>query len=191
MARIDLLPQHPEEPVARALFDQVRAARGPEFQLPDLYRVLGAAPAMFKAWLDFAWPLRLHARTSRKLRELLILRGAQVSATNYEWAHHLPMAREAGASEEQIRSLADWRSAGCFDAQERAVLRVAEEITRGPDASEGAVQQLKDAGFDDADVVEFVLTASFYVCVSRFLKSMDVGLEAGYEQHLAAMTGAT
>lgn len=181
MPRIDMLPQHPQEGAARALFEQVRAARGADFALPDLYRVLGNAPAMFKAWLDFAWPLRQHATTSRKLRELLILRGALVSGTAYEWAHHLPMAREAGVSDAQIAALPAWRTAEGFDPTERAVLQLADEVTAGPAASQQSIDALRGAGFDDEQLVELVLTASFYVCVGRFLQSMDIVPEAGYE----------
>ncbi len=184
MARIPMLSQHPDDAGAKALFDQVRASRGPDFQLPDLYRVLGVAPPMFKAWLDFAWPLRLHAKTSRKTRELLILRGALVSRTPYEWAHHLPMAEEAGVSAEQIAALPQWQTASCFDDQEQAALRLADEVTRGPGASAEAITQLKLSGFEDDQVVELVLTASFYVCVGRFLTSMDVRPEPGYETSL-------
>lgn len=184
MPRIPMLEQQPQEPAARALFDQVRSSRGPDFPLPDLYRVLGTAPPMFKAWLDFAWPLRLHARTSRKLRELLILRGALVSRTRYEWAHHLPMAEEAGVGANQIAALPAWRSADCFDATERAVLRLADEVTTGPGASQEAIDELRQTGFDDEEIVELVLTASFYVCVGRFLHSMDITPEAGYDAPL-------
>lgn len=181
MPRIPLLPQHPADPQAAALFDEVRKARGPDFEMPHLYRVLATAPAMFRGWLDFAWPLRQNARTPRALRELLILRGAQVSGTAYEWAHHLPMAREAGVSQAQIDALADWSSSPLFDASQRAVLQLADEVTRGPAASHGTLQQLKHSGFDDAAIVELVLTASFYVCVGRFLQSMDIELEPGYD----------
>lgn len=187
MPRVPLLPEHPEDPAAAALFDRVRAARGPDFHLPHLYRVLGTAPELFRGWLDFAWPLRQDAKTPRPLRELMILRGAQLSGTAYEWAHHLPMATEAGVSEAQIDALARWRDSDLFDADERAVLQLAEEVTRGPSASAATVAQLKARGFDDAAVVELVLTASFYVCVSRFLQSMDVELEPGYEAHRARM----
>ena len=187
MARIEMLSQHPQDADAAALFAQVRHARGPDFELPDLYRVLGVAPAMFKAWLDFAWPLRQQARTSRKLRELLILRGALVSRTRYEWAHHLPMAAEAGVAEHQVAALADWRGANCFDVQERAVLRLADEVTTGPGASVAAIAALEDAGFEPDQIVELVLTASFYVCVGRFLTSMDVQPEPGYETTLPAV----
>jgi len=187
MPRVPLLPEHPEDPAAKALFDEVRRAQGPDFHMPHLYRVLGIAPEMFRAWLDFAWPLRLKAKTARPLRELLILRGAQVAGTAYEWAHHVPMATAAGVSDAQIDALADWHTSDLFGAKERAVLQLAEEVTRGPAASEATVAQLRTCGFDDAAVVELVLTASFYVCVSRFLQSMNVELEPGYDKDLARM----
>lgn len=188
MSRIPMLSDHPEDPAAAALFDKVRTALGPDHGLPNLYRVLGTAPALFKGWLEFAWPLRTDAKTPRKLRELMILRGAQSTGTAYEWAHHLPMALQAGVSDAQIDALADWRSADApFDARERSVLQLAEEVTTGPAASAGTIAQLKPNGFDDAAVVELVLTASFYVCVGRFLQSMDIGLESGYEAHLERM----
>ena len=186
MARIPMLPQQPAEGGAKALFDQVRQARGPGFEMPDLYRVLGHAAPLFKGWLDFAWPLRLEAKTPRPLRELLILRGAQVSGTAYEWAHHVPMALEAGVSRAQIDALADWRGSDRFDATERLVLRLAEEVTRGPGATARTIADLQQK-FDEAAVVELVLTASFYVCVGRFLQSMGVELEPGFEAHLAGM----
>lgn len=129
----------------------------------------------------------LHAQTPRQLRELLILRGALVSRTAYEWAHHLPMAAEAGVNPQQIEALPRWRDADCFDARERAVLRLADEVTAGPGASDDVLAELKHSGFNDADVVELVLTACFYVCVSRFLNSMGIVPEAGYDPHLPAL----
>ena len=42
----------------------------------NLYRCLAHAPDLLRAWIDFAWALRGHDRTSRRLRELMILRTA-------------------------------------------------------------------------------------------------------------------
>ena len=118
------------------------------------------------------------AQAPRRIRELLILRGAQVSGTRYEWVHHLPMARAAGVSQEQIDALDDrWEESGMFDGVEKAVLRLADEVTRGPGASADCIAGLRQQGLSDAEVTELTLTASFYVCVSRFLQSMDVPLE--------------
>jgi len=175
MARLPLVPLDAADARLRAMFDFVRA-RGVE--VPNLYRVLGQAPSMLRAWLDFAWPLRLEARTRRGLRELLILRGAQAQRIDYEWVHHVPMARAAGVSAAQIDALADWRARGdLFDDEERAVLRLAEEVAAGP-ASAECVAELKRL-FAPDEAVELVLTAGFYVCVGRVLLSLGVDLEPG------------
>ncbi|NLD67228.1 MAG: carboxymuconolactone decarboxylase family protein [Limnobacter sp.] len=174
MSRLPMIPENPDDPALREMFAEVRA-RGVE--LPNLYRIIGHAPPMLRAWLDFAWPLRLAAKTSRRIRELLILRGAQVSDTHYEWVHHEAMALAAGVTREQIDALADWPDSPLFDAQEKAVLRLADEVTRGPAASAECIEALKRVGFDASDIVELTLTASFYVCVARFLQSMEVPLE--------------
>ena len=79
------------------------------------------------------------------------------------------------------------RDADCFDAGERAILRLADEVIAGTGASEGALTELNRRGFDDAGLVELVLTARFSVCVSRFLKAMGIVPEAGYDPHLPAL----
>jgi alkylhydroperoxidase family enzyme len=176
MSRVPLVPAEPEEPALAAMFDEVRARGVP---VPNLYRVLGHAPPMLRAWLDLAWPLRLHATSERRIRELLILRGAQVSGTSYEWVHHVPMALAAGVTQAQVDALGDdWDHCASFSDREKAVLRLADEVTRGPGASAGCIAALAQQGFSDTEIVELTLTASFYVCVSRFLESMDVELEA-------------
>ena len=176
MSRLPMLPLEPEDPALAGMFAEVRA-RG--WEIPNLYRVLGHSPQMLRAWLDFAWPLRLEARTDRSVRELLILRGAQVSGTNYEWVHHLPMALAAGVTQEQIDALTDeWASSPLYSASEKAVLLLADEVTRGPGASANCIAALAEQGFSHAEITELTLTASFYVCVSRFLRSMDVPLES-------------
>jgi alkylhydroperoxidase family enzyme len=143
---------------------------------PNLYRLIGHAPEMLKAWCGLAWPLRNAAKAPRALRELVILRGAQIMAAEYEWVHHTPMARAAGVSQAKIDAIGEWRTSVLFDAKERAALRLAEEITHGPGASAEAMA-LARKEFADSEVVELVLTASFYACVGRMLHSLDVPLE--------------
>ena len=177
MPVIPMTPAEPDDPALRAIFDEVRTRID---RVPDLYRLIGHAPQMLRAWIDFAWPLRLNATTQRAIRELLILRGAQIGGVDYEWAHHIPMALDAGVPQAKIDALASWQSSPLFDARERAVLRLADEVTKGPGASEECMRAL--AGFyDHAEIVELTLTSAFYVCVSRFLTSMRLELEPAYE----------
>lgn len=172
MPRLPLIEDNADPRIA-AIHAQVTGA-GREF--PNLYRLLGHAPAMLRAWCDFAWPLRSAAVTPRALRELMILRGAQIMGADYEWTHHLEMARAAGVTQAKIDGLHVWRESTAFAPDERAALRLADEITNGPGASAEAMAEAR-RHFDAGALVELVLTSSFYACVGRVLHSIDVPLE--------------
>jgi hypothetical protein len=62
----------------------------------NLYRALGNAPRLLEARIDFAWALREHCDTTRRLRELVILRTAKCMLSQYEWNQHRLMVAEAG-----------------------------------------------------------------------------------------------
>ncbi len=173
MPRIPMVPEQPEDPQLAEMFAEVKQ-RWP--QVPNLYRVLGNSPEMLRAWLDVAWPLRLNASTSRRTRELMILHGARLTETAFEWAHHVPLALEAGVLQSEIDRLYEGIIPDSVSEAEGAALQLAKEITVGPEASAECIEALK-AHYSAAEIVELVLTASFYVCVGRTLKSLDVPLE--------------
>ncbi|HMN72957.1 MAG TPA: carboxymuconolactone decarboxylase family protein [Rhodoblastus sp.] len=173
MPRIPLIKDN-EDPRIAEVYKALQSGGHKGF--PNLYRLIGHAPDMLRAWTGLAWPLRNAAKTPRSLRELMILRGAQIMGADYEWTHHAPMARAAGVPQAKIDALADWRASGAYSEVERAVLRLAEEITEGPGASPEAIAEAR-AHFSESDIVELVLTSSFYACVGRVLHSLDVPLE--------------
>lgn len=177
MAIMPLIPENPDDPEVKAMFDEV-LSKWP--RVPNLYRTLGHAPDMLRAWLDMAWPLRTKATTSRRVRELMILRGARITRTAYEWAQHVPLALAAGVTQDEVDALMDERDADSFSDAEKAALRLAGEITAGPAASEECMQALK-AFYSESEIVELVLTASFYVCVGRALTSLQVPLEENFK----------
>ena len=142
---------------------------------PNLYRALGNHPELVAAWAEFSKTLRHDTRTPRALRELVILRGAQVMRSEYEWAQHLAMARKAGVSEAKIKNLASWRTSSEFSEQEKAALALAEAVTEGRVSDEVYARAKKH--FDDHDYVELALLAAFYAMVGRMIDAMGVELE--------------
>jgi 4-carboxymuconolactone decarboxylase len=142
---------------------------------PNLYQALANHPRLVAAWTEFSKTLRHDARTPRALRELVILRGAQLMRSEYEWAQHLAMARKAGVSEAQIRHLASWRTSSHFDEREKAALALGEAVTQGRVSDE--VYSLAKKQFDDHDYVELATVAAFYAMVGRMLDAMGVQLE--------------
>jgi alkylhydroperoxidase family enzyme len=148
---------------------------------PNLYRGLANHPQIIAAWTEFANTLRHGSRTPRALRELVILRGAQLSASEYEWAHHLRMARKAGVREAQIEALPDWRVSPEFDSREKAALALAEAVTRGRVSDEVYDEAVKH--FDHHDYVELAVTAGFYAMVARTLDALGIQLEPESREH--------
>jgi 4-carboxymuconolactone decarboxylase len=146
---------------------------------PNLYKALANHPQVIGAWNEFARTLRHESRTPRALRELLILRGAQLMRSDYEWAQHLKMARKAGVREAQIAALAAWKSSAEFDAKEKAALGLAEAVTLGRVSDEVYAEAMRH--FDHHDYVEISVTAAFYAMVGRMLDAMGVQLEPEFK----------
>ena len=113
----------------------------------------------------------------RGLRELVILRLAQVLESEYEWTHHLVAARAAGVPEAKIAALARWRTEPeVYSDRERAALLYAEGVADG-DVEEPAAAALA-AYFGPDEVVEVTVTAAFYAMVGRVLDALAVPLDS-------------
>ena len=145
-------------------------------QPPNLYKALGNHPKLVEAWTEFSKTLRHDTRTPRALRELVILRGAQLMRSEYEWAQHLPMARKAGVSEAQIKDLPSWKSSAQFNPREKAALALGEAVAQGHVSDAVYAEAMKH--FDHHDYVEIALVAAFYAMVGRMLDAMGVPLDA-------------
>jgi alkylhydroperoxidase family enzyme len=147
----------------------------------NLYRVLANQPRLVAAWTEFFQSLRAESRTPRALRELMILRSAQLAGSEYEWAQHLRMARKAGVREAQIASLADWRESGEFDDRERACLALQEAVVAGRVGDDQYAECARH--FGHGEYVELALTAAAYVMVPRVLEALRVPLDEDILDH--------
>jgi alkylhydroperoxidase family enzyme len=179
--RIPLIGDDTDDAALTSTFEGVRSAVD---RIPNLYRTLGQAPELLDAWLAFAWPLRSAATSDRTVRELIIMRTAQLTHADYEWRQHWPMAIEAGVTETQLDELGMWPTSGAFSDPERAALRMTDELGTSAALGDPAWTELR-GHFDDRECVELILTASFYQCVSRVLGGLGVPLEADAQQRPA------
>lgn len=183
MSRLPLVPEDTPDQDAAKLLAEIKQVYG---SLPNLHRTLAHSPDMLRAWLDVAVPLRVKPKAGRAIRELIIMRAAQLTGATYEWAHHWRMAVDNGVTEEKLRALSGWREAQDFTPAERAVLAYIEQVVESGDIDDAVFAELR-AHFDDGEIVELSLTASFYVNVARLLRALDVDLEPGYPDHLDAI----
>lgn len=140
----------------------------------NLYRALSNNPRLLGIWLEFAYGLR-EGNTSRSLRELMILRTAQMANSEYEWKQHLKMAKNADVPSSQIEQLANWRHSTAFNPIEKAMLALTEAIVNNKMTD--SIYFEASIHFSEADMVELLLTVSFYCMVPRFLNALALTTE--------------
>ncbi len=141
----------------------------------NLYRVLGHHEHLLSAWIEFAYTLRRDCTTARTLREIMILRGAQLEGSAYEWHQHRRWARAQGVPPEQIEDLFFWRESPRFTPPERAALALTEAMMHGDVSDEDFAALAKH--FGPSEIVELALTAGFYAMVPRVLNALKVPIE--------------
>ncbi|GAC1653723.1 MAG: carboxymuconolactone decarboxylase family protein [Candidatus Dormibacteraceae bacterium] len=142
----------------------------------NLYRALANAPEMLAAWIEFAWAVRQRPNTSRRLRELMIVRGAQLMDCDYELSHHSHMAERNGIRAEELDALRRWRETSLFSPAERSALAFMEAMV-GASVDDTVNAELA-RHFDAAERVELALTAGLYCMVPRVLDALAVPLES-------------
>lgn len=143
----------------------------------NLYKALANHPALLSSWIDFAYSLRHNCKTSRQLRELMILRGAQLCQSDYEWFQHELMARQAGLTQEKIDLVAEWKKSDAFDDKEKLVLALMEALINDGGLLTDELNARVKEHFNEAEFLELVMTGSFYAMVPRVLKSLQIPIE--------------
>jgi alkylhydroperoxidase family enzyme len=141
-------------------------------KLPPLhvFRLLAHAETAFVPWLRFGGALLADLALDPALRELVILQVGRLAA-RYEWDQHVPIARDAGVSSEQIDALEQGRL-DQFDDATRAALEFAAALVDGEvdDATYAAVAE----HLDDRGVVELSLVAGHYLMLARIMTALRI-----------------
>jgi len=143
----------------------------------NIFKMMAHAQTNFRPWLMLGGSILTEQKLDAKLRELAILRVAQLTPARYEWVQHVPIALAVGATPAQVDALdrgdAD---ADCFDADERLVLRFTTEVLRDVRASDATFAAMK-ARFSAQEIVELILAIGFYMSVARLMETTDLDLE--------------
>lgn len=159
-----------DAPEIRPLVNRIVAERG---SVLHLYQMLLHSPPLAEGWLTFFTAVREQLDLPGDLRELVIMRVAQLNGAPYEADQHRPIALKEGVSQAQLEALADWESATVFSAVQRAALRLTDAVTRQIQFDEALMAEAQ-ARLGARQTVELVATIAGYNLVSRFLEAMQI-----------------
>ncbi len=158
-------------PVTRALAERIVAERG---SILHLYQMLLNSPSVAEGWLGYLTAIRQKSTLDGAIREMVIMRVAQLNHAPYEAEQHAPIALKEGMSQAQLDALPDWRAhETLFSGLERSVLAYADAMTRDvqvPDDVFAAVS----SHFGAQQMVELTATVAAYNMVSRFLEALQI-----------------
>jgi len=171
-SRLPPLPQ-PLDPILQEMFDKRRAMGG---DIINLQLTTGHAPKLAKATEAVAFALRFDAVTPRNLRELAILRTAEIVGSDYEINQHRPLMKICGYSDAQIDGVAHWHDSTLFDDKQRVVLGYVEQVTHGGNVDDPTFAALEKF-FTPQEIVELTYTISNYYGNGLLTKALQIKIE--------------
>jgi alkylhydroperoxidase family enzyme len=172
ISRLPPLPQ-PLDPILQEMFAKRRAQGG---DIINLQIATGHAPQFTRAASAMAFTIRFDAKTPRQLRELIIMRTAQIVGSGYEINQHIPLMKMCGFSEAQIAALPQWQASNLFDDRERATLGYVEQMAHGGDVDDPTFAALQKY-FTTQEIVEITYTVGSYYANGLLTKALRIEVE--------------
>ena len=173
MARVTYIDPNEAVGDAQSILARIEE-RGSE--ILNLYRTVAQSPTTLRNFMRLGNSLLVYGALPGVLRELAILRVGQLTRADYEWAHHVPIAQQAGVEEEQIAALASWQTSSSFDERERAVLGYTEAVASAVTVPDDVFLEVR-RHLSESEVVELKLVVGYWGMVARLLVALQVDIE--------------
>ena len=179
MSRINQIAPENATGNAKELLDAVKGKLG---LVPNMMRAMANAPAALNGYLQLNGSLA-HGVLPAKTREQLALAISQENGCDYCLAAHTALGKMAGLTADQIR---DSRRGNAVDPKTDALLRFARTVleTKGR-VSGDDLRAVREAGYDDAAVVEVVAHVALNVLTNYFNHVADTDIDFPKAEPLA------
>jgi alkylhydroperoxidase family enzyme len=141
-----------------------------------------ASPMLFEAQGRLGYAVASPDVLDPRVRETAILRVAHLSDSKYELHHHLPLARAAGLSDDELEAIAtaDYHR---LDPRLAAVGRFTDEVVLNLSPSDATLDALR-AQVSDQALVNVVLTIGCYMSIARLIAVTGIEPDEDALRHL-------
>ena len=144
----------------------------------NLHATLIHHPHLYLPRVRFAAFLERESLLPEQARVLLIMRTAWLIRADYEWAHHVRWAQQAGLSVAQIDRIAAGPQASGWSQEQAALLRAAEEL-RSEAFIADATWETLSRHYDARQLIDIVFTVGGYSMTGLAINSFGIQLEPG------------
>jgi alkylhydroperoxidase family enzyme len=179
LPRILPLAEHELGPEAMDLATRQRADYGlATSELPETVATLLRHPVLYEAYVDFVNTRARVTVLDKRDVEIVVLRTAWLCNSGYVWGEHVKFAKNAGLTGEEIEWLIEGSAARGWNARDRALVRLAEELHETAHVGDETWAGLA-TNFSDQQLIELLMVVGSYHQVAFLYNAMRVRLIPG------------
>jgi 4-carboxymuconolactone decarboxylase len=145
--------------------------------IPNALTTLMHHPTLAGPFLAYNNVLLSTPALEPRLRELLVLRVAWRTRSEYEWVQHVRLAPRCGVTADEISAIADGSEAAGWTDLERDLLAATDELVDRARIDDATWTRLAEQ-LDEARLIEVVFVVGTYVCLAMVFNSLGVQLDA-------------
>jgi AhpD family alkylhydroperoxidase len=175
--RIPPLPPDEREPRTEEILAGLRGGATDDM---NLFATVARHPRLLKRWTAFGGTLLQRGELSARERELLIMRTAANTGAAYEWGHHVPIARRAGVTDDEIARLAKPAGSGGWSPEDETLLQAADELHADNRISD-ATWAVLAATHTEPQLIELCFVVGQYHMVAYAVRSLGIQPEPGLD----------
>lgn len=177
MAWVRVIPPEEATGILKEKYASVTASRG---KVANVVSISSLLPDVMAKGIDFYLALMFGPhKLSRELREMVAVEVSRANDCRYCMEHHGAALARVVRDEAKARAFVDrgvWASEG---PRERAARAYARKLTLEPGKiSKSDVDALRNAGFDDEEIVAINHVVGYFNMMNRFVNGLGVVLES-------------
>lgn len=178
--RIEPLAKEEMGPEAQTIADRIRSAAGAAAtgEVPEMVGTMLRHPSLYAKHVELGTELLGNGALSARHRELAILRTGWLLGAPYEWGEHVGIGKRAGLTATEIERVTQGSEAPDWSAEDRAVIRAAEELRRDAMISDSTWAELA-AFLDESQLIELPYLIGNYTKVAYLQNSLRFRLRDG------------
>jgi alkylhydroperoxidase family enzyme len=140
---------------------------------PNVFTTLARHRRLFRRWLLFAGALMPGGTLPRDETELVILRVAHNTGSDYEWGHHERLGRAAGLEPDEIERVRSGPEASGWSGKQQLLLRAADELHADRTISASLWAELRPL-YSDSELIELCMLVGHYEMLAMTLNALQV-----------------
>ena len=144
--------------------------------MPNVLATLLRHPALAGPFLTYNNVLLRTPTLEARWRELVVLRVAWRTRSEYEWAQHVRMAARVHITADEIDAIARGAEAAHWSPLESDLLRATDELLDGSRIHDDTWSRLEGA-LDERQLIELTFVVGTYTCLAMVFNSLGLALD--------------